>query len=79
MIEWKPSTKEIYDNALNVLPPAAWVSNGFLLGEPTDHRNGRPTFEAHKRTKEGFFVSADSVTFPEFKAEFPAATFDYHS
>ena len=34
----KPSTRERWDDALDALPPVAWLNAGFLLGEPYDHR-----------------------------------------
>lgn len=34
----RPCTAERYHDMLEVLPPVAWVSAGFLVGEPYDHR-----------------------------------------
>lgn len=37
-IQWKPTTEERYYEMLEILPPAAHTSRGFLVGEAYDHR-----------------------------------------
>jgi hypothetical protein len=40
---WQPSTRERYNDQLNVLFPAEWIGQAFLVGEPYDHDHaGRP-------------------------------------
>ena len=73
MNKWVPITEERYDEMLGVLPPASRSGNAFQVGEPTDHRNGRPTFASFKRVGDQYFESEESLTFAEFKAEFPLA------
>jgi hypothetical protein len=34
----KECSAERYDEMLGVLPPALWLANRFLVGEPADHR-----------------------------------------
>ena len=81
MITWNETTEDRFDEMLGVLPPAA-STNGyraFLVGEPMSHRDGHPTFSAFT-TKDGKrFESDDAVTFAEFKAEHPDASYDYLS
>ncbi|MBR1146689.1 hypothetical protein [Bradyrhizobium sp. AUGA SZCCT0431] len=40
---WKEIDEKRYDEALGCLPPALWLSFGFLLGEPADHRKCKVT------------------------------------
>ena len=35
---WKEVTAERYDEQLGVVPPAIYTGDGFLVGEPFDHR-----------------------------------------
>ena len=68
-ITWTPTTLERYDEALNVLPPIAWCSKGFLLGEPCDSdANGRPRYDAYRQTGDQFFVSDRPLTVAEWRA-----------
>jgi hypothetical protein len=39
----KECSEERYDEMLGVLPPALWLSKGFLVGEPFDHRKCKVT------------------------------------
>jgi hypothetical protein len=39
---WTEITEAEYTAALECLPPAVWLSYGFLLGEPETHVFGRP-------------------------------------
>jgi hypothetical protein len=40
---WKEITEKQYNDALEVLPPALWLANRFLMGEPSDHRRCKVT------------------------------------
>jgi hypothetical protein len=70
---WKEVSEERYDEALGVLPPAMWVSKGFLLGEPHDHRLCRitnrikPTYAAFI-SAHGRYWEGDPMTTNEFVA-----------
>lgn len=37
-VTWIEVTEERYDEMLGVLPPALMIGDGFLVGEPSDHR-----------------------------------------
>jgi len=71
---FRRTSKERYYEALECLPPAHWDSNGFMVGEPTDHREcrithvTRPTFAAFLKFDENYFESEESITYPEFKS-----------
>ena len=66
-------TAERYNEALEILPPALWLANRFLMGEPADHRrckitnNVLPTYSAFFFAY-GKFYESDPMTVPEFKA-----------
>jgi len=38
MFKWKCTTKSRYWEMLEILPPACMQHNGFLVGEPVNHR-----------------------------------------
>ena len=65
--QWVPTTADMYDEMLNVLPPALWIGSGFLVGEPQRHDNsGRPVFAAFIESNGSFF--AQYLNGPDFKA-----------
>lgn len=70
---WKRTTKEKYWYGLEVLPPAYQDSQGFLVGEPVDHRictvTGivSPTYEAFRQKNGKYSVSKEPVTIAEYK------------
>ena len=72
---WKEATEEQYDYGLGVLPPAYMDGDGFLVGEPYDHRTCRitkvirPTFAAFIRYNGKFYASKEALTLPEYKAK----------
>jgi hypothetical protein len=75
---WKKTTEEGYWDALECLPPAIQLANGFLLGEPTTHRTctvtgkpNTPTFPAFITWNKSYFAGPD-LTVDEFKAVKPA-------
>jgi len=39
----KECSAERYDEMLGILPPALWLANRFLVGEPADHRRCKIT------------------------------------
>ena len=66
-------TAERYNEALEILPPALWLANRFLMGEPADHRRCTitkkvlPTYSAFFFAY-GQFYESDPMTVPEFRA-----------
>lgn len=73
-IQWRPTTEEQFDEMLNVLPPAAWINGGFLVGEPSDHhaQTGAPRFQAYRQRGQIFEASTRPLTRAEFRAEMRA-------
>jgi hypothetical protein len=73
----KECTAERYDEMLGVLPPALWLSKGFLVGEPFDHRPCKVTNIVRASyaaffQKNGKFYEGDNMTMPEFRAFDPS-------
>ena len=68
----KECSEERYDEMLGVLPPALWLSYGFLVGEPTTHRkckvtgNIMPTYAAFFNAY-GRYFEGKNMTAAEFK------------
>jgi hypothetical protein len=66
-----------YDEMLGVVPPALWISHGFLVGEPENHRtctiNKRicSTFAAFVQHDGKYFESLEAMTVAEFRAVDP--------
>ena len=71
-IEWLASTEEQYNDMLNCLPPAAYLSHAFLVGEPYDHHatSGRPRYACYAQVGKRFSVSSRPITVKEFKQLF---------
>jgi hypothetical protein len=69
----KEITAERYNEALEILPPALWLANRFLVGEPADHRRCAitkkvlPTYSAFFFAY-GRYYESDPMTVPEFRA-----------
>ena len=66
-------SEERYDEMLGVLPPALWLSKGFLVGEPFDHRTCKVTNIVRASyaaffQKNGKFYEGGNLTVPEFSA-----------
>jgi hypothetical protein len=66
-------TAERYNEALEILPPALWLANRFLMGEPADHRRCTITKKVLLTYSAFFFAygkfyESDPMTVPEFKA-----------
>ena len=74
-ITWTACTPAKYQEMLNVLPPAAWIGGGFLVGEPWDHHagTGQPRFQAYRRRGALHEVSNRPLTRDEFLAEMESA------
>jgi len=69
-ITWEETTAETFNDMLNVLPPAAMLRGGFLLGEPHDHdaATGEPRFTAFRKRGGRYEVSCRPMTVDEFSA-----------
>jgi hypothetical protein len=69
----KECTAERYDEMLGILPPALWLANRFLVGEPADHRRCKitkkvlPTYAAFFFAY-GKYYESEPMTVPEFRA-----------
>ena len=69
----KEITEKRYNEALEVLPPALWLANRFLIGEPSDHRRCTilkkivPVYSAFFFAYGRYFES-DPLSFAEFRA-----------
>lgn len=69
----KEITAERYNEALEILPPALWLANRFLMDEPADHRRCAitkkvlPTYSAFFFAY-GKYYESDPMTVPEFRA-----------
>lgn len=70
-IIWEPTTEERYHEMLEVLPPAAWLANGFLVGEPADHHamTSQPRYDAFRVVGTDYQVSSRPLTKKEFLSE----------
>jgi hypothetical protein len=68
MITWTKTTEDKYQEMLEILPPAAWTSLGFLVGEPWDHNaEGYARYEAYAEVNGKYLVSTKPMTIGEFK------------
>lgn len=68
-IKWEPTTKEIYWEMLEVLPPAVWENGGFMVGEAYDHDagTGEPRFSAYRHRGDTYETSSRPLTIREFR------------
>jgi hypothetical protein len=70
--DWKEVPEQRYDEQMGVLPPAIYTTNGFLVGEPHDHRPCKvrgfvtATYAAFV-SFEGRFFEGPNMTVAEFK------------
>ena len=73
-ITWAEVTEARYDEMLNVLPPAAWESGKFLVGEPWDHHaiSGAPRCQCFAAHAGRYYVASRPMTRAEFRAINPA-------
>lgn len=69
-VTWEPCSEARYHDMLNVLPPAAWIGGGFLVGEPMDHEadTGRPRYMAFYKRGDTYAASDRPMTVREFRA-----------
>jgi hypothetical protein len=74
-VTWKQVDGERYREALEALPPIAWSSKGFLLGEAWTHKTcgvlnvEKAAFHAFASMADGTFLEcAAPLTVAEFKA-----------
>lgn len=66
--EWQPTTAEMYEEMLNVLPPIRWVGRRFLVGEPNHHNaQDEAVYACFKRWGNNY--SAKYQTIREFEAD----------
>jgi hypothetical protein len=69
----KECPAERYNEMLELLPPALWLANRFLVGEPASHRRCTitkkvmPTYSAFFFAYRRYYES-DPMTIPEFRA-----------
>lgn len=68
-ITWNETTEARYMEMLCVLPPEFTNADGFLVGEPSDHRGpgGAPRFAAFRHAGGGHYESAEPLTLADFR------------
>jgi hypothetical protein len=66
--EWIPTTKDMYWEMLEVLPPHKMIGDNFLVGEPL-RSNGKGEEVYSCFTKLGNTYKAKNLTLKEFMAE----------
>ena len=67
--EWIPTTKAMYWEMLEVLPPEIMSQTAFLVGEANDHNeNGEAVYACFKQVNDDYF--AKHLTVAEFKNYF---------
>ena len=70
-INWTPTTEAEYIRCLEVLPPAEWISNWFLMGEAINHAadTGEPMYSAFRHHAGRYETSTRAITSAEMKKE----------
>jgi hypothetical protein len=53
---WEKTTQEEYTEMLEVLPPARWKGNAFLVGEPLTHSTEGVIYEAYARVNGRYYT-----------------------
>ena len=68
-ISWNEATKKEYYEMLEVLPPAVYGSNGFLVGEAYDHdaMTGQPRYTAYRKRGDVYETASRPLTVAEYK------------
>jgi len=71
---WVESTEDEYFDRLGALPPAYHVGDGermsaFLVGEPSDHEAGFPTYHAFLYFRERYYRSRRPMAVETFRFE----------
>lgn len=67
---WKRTSKQRYNEMLNVLPPRDWTHGAFLVGEAYDHEgaNYAARYQVYRQVGMDLFIMGTRpVTFLEFK------------
>lgn len=73
-MNWKEIDEARYTEMLEILPPALWLTKGFLVGEPYTHRECKETkqfraaFTPFLSLGGKFFEGDEPMTSPEFRA-----------
>lgn len=71
-IEWQETTRDQYEEMLNVLPPADYnrTFTAFLVGEPWDHHatTGRPRYQGFEIRGGKYWQSNRPMTRKEFRS-----------
>lgn len=67
MLKTHEVTPEVYEEMLGVLPPERMTTNGFLVGEPTDHKGpgGDARFQLYFE-EDGKFYDGGLATVVDF-------------
>jgi len=70
-VTWNETTEDKYHEMLNILPPACWTGDYFLVGEPWDHHavTGRARYAAFgwNRETDRYVESSRPMTIKELK------------
>ena len=66
---WDTVTEEEYYRLFECLPPEAYASGYFLVGEPDDHcaKTGKPRFRAYGKRGEEYVKASRPMTVAEFR------------
>ena len=71
--QWREVSEERYDEMLGCLPPEIMTGLGFLVGEPSSHRQCsvtdqvRADYQAFARVAGRYYGADQCMTIPEFK------------
>jgi hypothetical protein len=71
---WTETTEERYREMMDILPPALWECDGFLVGEPWVHRDCKVTgafraaYAAFVKINGKHYECSEAMTKPEFRA-----------
>jgi len=70
-IRWLETDQASYDRLLNILPPACWIGDAFMVGEPDDHdiATGKPRFVAFWAKHGKYYTASRPMTVREFREE----------
>ena len=67
--QWIPTTKAMYWEMLEVLPPEIMSQTAFLVGEASRHnKDGKAVYSCFKQVNDDYF--AKNLTVAEFKNQF---------
>lgn len=73
-ITWVRSDARSYRKMLEVLPPAVWIGDAFMVGEAMDHcvATGRARYTAFWKRGADYYTASRPLTVVEFKREIGA-------